>query len=81
MGNPTNDNDEFMWSANFVETTEMSNLTGDSHDFGEKPITIAATCGRDAFTESRCSDCGLIKAGTRKTQKGTAHEHQYIEFN
>lgn len=81
MGNPTNDNDEFMWSANFVETTEMSNLTGDSHDFGEKPITIAATCGRDAFTESRCSDCGLIKAGTRKTQKGTAHEHHYIEFN
>ena len=81
MGNPTNDNDEFMWSANFVETTKMSELTGDSHDFGEKPITIAATCGRDAFTESRCSDCGLIKAGTRKTQKGTAHEHHYIEFN
>ena len=27
MGNPTNDNDEFMWSANFVETTKMSELT------------------------------------------------------
>lgn len=79
MGNPTNDNDEFMWSANFVETTKMSELTGDSHHFDTK--SIAATCGRDAFTESRCSDCGLIEAGTRKTQEGTAHEHHYIEFN
>lgn len=79
MGNPTNDNDEFMWSANFVETTKMSELTGDSHNFETK--SIAATCGRDAFTESRCRDCGLIKAGTRKTQEGTAHEHHYIEFN
>lgn len=79
MGNPTNDNDEFMWSANFVETTKMSELTGDSHHFD--PKSIAATCGRDAFTESRCRDCGLIKAGTRKTQEGTAHEHHYIEFN
>ena len=79
MGNPTNDNDEFMWSANFVETTKMSELTGDSHHFD--PKSIAATCGRDAFTESRCNDCGLIKAGTRKTQEGTAHEHHYIEFN
>ena len=79
MGNPTNDNDEFMWSANFVETTKMSELTGDSHHFDTK--SIAATCGRDAFTERRCNDCGLIEAGTRKTQEGTAHEHHYIEFN
>lgn len=79
MGNPTNDNDEFMWSANFVETTQMSDLTGSSHNFETK--SVAATCGRDAFTESRCKDCGLIEAGTRKTQKGTAHEHHYIEFN
>lgn len=79
MGNPTNDNDEFMWSANFVETTQMSDLTGSSHNFETK--SVAATCGRDAFTESRCKDCGLIEAGTRKTQEGTAHEHHYIEFN
>ena len=79
MGNPTNDNDEFMWSANFVETTKMSELTGDSHQF--VPKSIAATCGRDAFTERRCENCGLIEAGTRKTQEGTAHEHHYIEFN
>lgn len=79
MGNPTNDNDEFMWSANFVETTKMSELTGDSHQF--VPKSIAATCGRDAFTERRCKNCGLIEAGTRKTQEGTAHEHHYIEFN
>lgn len=79
MGNPTNDNDEFMWSANFVETTQMSDLTGSSHNFKTK--SVAATCGRDAFTESRCKDCGLIEAGTRKTQEGTAHEHHYIEFN
>lgn len=78
-GNQENDNDEFMWSANFVDKIEMSHLTGSSHKYVVE--TVPATCGRDAFTEERCEKCGLIKADTRKTQKGTAHEHHYIKFH
>ena len=78
-GNQENDNDEFMWSANFVDKIEMSHLTGSSHEYVVE--TVPATCGRDAFTEERCEKCGLIKADTRKTQKGTAHEHHYIKFH
>lgn len=79
MGNQTNDNDEFMWSANFVEKTSMSELTGSAHQF--EPVSIPATCGRDAFTEKRCKDCELIEAGSRDIKKGTAHKHHYIKFH
>ena len=80
-GEQKNDNDEFMWSANFVDTVSMSTLTGDTHQFEDE--TVPAFCGRDAFTERRCSDpgCGLIEAGTRKIQEGTAHKHHYIKFH
>lgn len=79
MGNQPNDNDEFMWSANFVDKVSMKTLTGDSHSY--EKVSVPATCGRNAFTEERCSDCGLIKADTRKEQKDTAHEHHYIKFH
>lgn len=79
MGNQPNDNDEFMWSANFVDKVSMKTLTGDSHSY--EKVSVPATCGRNAFTEERCSDCGLIKVDTRKEQKDTAHEHHYIKFH
>ena len=79
MGSQRNDNDEFMWSANFVDTVDLKTLTGDSHNY--KTVSVPATCGRNAFTEERCSDCGLIKDGTRVEEEGTAHEHHYIKFH
>ena len=79
MGSQSNDNDEFMWSANFVDTVNLKTLTGSSHEF--KEVSVPATCGRNAFTEERCSDCGLIKDGSRVEQKDTAHEHHYIKFH
>ena len=79
MGEQNNDNDEFMWSANFVDTVDMKTLTGDSHNY--ETVSVPATCGRDAFTEERCSDCGLIKDGTRVEKENTAHEHHYIKFH
>lgn len=79
MGSQSNDNDEFMWSANFVDTVDMKTLTGTSHNY--ETVSVPATCGRDAFTEERCSDCGLIKDGTRVEKENTAHEHHYIEFH
>lgn len=79
MGSQSNDNDEFMWSANFVDTVDMKTLTGTSHNY--ETVSVPATCGRDAFTEKRCSDCGLIKDGTRVEKENTAHEHHYIKFH
>ena len=79
MGSQSNDNDEFMWSANFVDTVDLKTLTGDSHNY--KTVSVPATCGRNAFTEERCSECGLIKDGTRVEEEGTAHEHHYIKFH
>lgn len=79
MGSQSNDNDEFMWSANFVDTVDMKTLTGTSHNY--ETVSVPATCGRDAFTEERCSDCGLIKDGTRVEKENTSHEHHYIKFH
>lgn len=79
MGSQSNDNDEFMWSANFVDTVDMKTLTGTSHNY--ETVSVPATCGRDAFTEECCSDCGLIKDGTRVEKENTAHEHHYIKFH
>ena len=82
MGDQKNDNDEFMWSANFVDAVSMKKIADTAHaDTDFKEVTVPATCGRDAFTEERCPDCGLIKAGTRKTQEDTAHKHHYIKFH
>lgn len=79
MGSQSNDNDEFMWSANFVDTVDMKTLTGTSHNY--ETVSEPAFCGRNAFTEERCSDCGLIKEGTRVEAENTAHEHHYIKFH
>ena len=73
-----NDNDEFMWSANFVETISMSKLAGTSHDYEE--VSVEATCRHNAYTENRCADCGAIEDGTRVEVEGTAHAHHYIYF-
>ena len=74
-----NDNDEFMWSANFIDTIDMAHLTDDEHTYA--PVYVEATCGENAYHEMRCEDCGFIKEGTRVDEEGTALEHHYREFN
>ncbi|MBR3974016.1 MAG: cell wall-binding repeat-containing protein [Oscillospiraceae bacterium] len=74
----TNDNDEFMWATNFVEKLSMSELAGTRHSYED--VSVAATCRHNAFTESRCSDCGLIEADTRVEEEGTAHDHHFVYF-
>lgn len=75
-----NDNDEFMWVANVVDTMDMAHFAGDSHTYGE--VSVAAFCGRDAFTENRCTTCGAIEAGTRVEKTGTAPaHHHYVLVN
>lgn len=74
-----NDNDEFMWSAVFVDTLSMDHLAGGSHSYSQ--VTVDPFCGRDGFTENRCSTCGAIEAGTRVVDEGSACDHHYIHFD
>lgn len=79
-----NDNDEFMWSANIVETVDL----GCNHLYED--VTIAETCTTAEFTESRCSSCGKVASdGLQKTtvtfeivdEKGEAVELKDAEGN
>lgn len=72
-----NDNDEFMWSAVFVDTVSMEELTGE-HSY--EKVTVKPFCGRNGYTEERCKDCGAIKADSREEEEGSAHEHHYVYF-
>ena len=74
-----NDNDEFMWSANFVETLSMSHLAGTSHNYAE--VTVPATCGRNAYTENRCTICGASEPDSRvEVEDSAIAAHHYVEF-
>ncbi len=77
VANGKNDNNEFMWSANFVETISMKDLTGTHH---YETVHVSATCGANAFTERRCTTCGAIKPNSREEESGTALDHHYIAF-
>ncbi|MCD8018054.1 MAG: hypothetical protein LUF92_00245, partial [Clostridiales bacterium] len=81
MSEENNDNDEFMWAANFTDTISMSEFTASESSHNFQTVSVDAYCGRDAFTEERCADCGLIKDGTREEETGTANEHHYIHFD
>ena len=74
-----NDNDEFMWSAVFVDTFGMSDLVGCDHTY--ETVTVEPFCGRGGFTEERCSKCGEVKDDTKKADQDTALEHHYIHFD
>ncbi len=75
----TNDNDEFMWTANFVEVLDMAHVAGEEHTY--EAVTVAPVCGVDGYTENRCTDCGVSEADTRVVEEGTALEHHFIKFS
>ena len=90
MGNQTikeggdNDNQEFMWSANFVDTLDMSKVSAtdeSAHNF--EKVTVDPTCTEKGFTEERCTDadCGIVKADTKKETDTEATGHHYIKAN
>ena len=62
-GDEKNDNDEFMWSANIVDTLDMSHVVGSNHSY--KDVKVAETCITDEFTESRCTTCGKVEDGSK----------------
>ena len=73
-----NDNDEFMFSANFVDTIDMAHLIGTSHTY--EAVTTEATCDMGGFTENRCTTCGLIEAGSR-TEETEPTQHHYVKMD
>lgn len=72
-----NDNQEFLWSANFTEALDMSHVAGTSHDY--ETVTVAPTCTEDGYTEERCKTCGEIKADSKKATDAKATGHHYIK--
>lgn len=90
MGNQTikrggdNDNQEFMWSANFVDTLDMSKVSStdeSAHHFDK--VTVDSTCDANGFTEECCTDadCGIVKADTKEDTDQKATGHHYIKAN
>ena len=75
----SNDNQEFMWSADFVESQKMSDVTGESHTHGYETVTVEPTCENAGFTEERCKTCGVVKADS-KTEDAKATGHHYIQY-
>ena len=79
----SNDNQEFMWSADFVESQKMSDVTGESHAHGYETVTVEPTCENVGFTEERCKTCGVVKADSKKeseAEDAKATGHHYIQY-
>lgn len=70
MNDEINDNDEFMWSANIVDTIDMGHLTGSSHNYST--VNVAESCTDDAYKVDVCSTCGLIKEGSSTKVEASA---------
>ena len=79
----SNDNQEFMWSADFVESQKMSDVTGESHPHEYETVTVEPTCENVGFTEERCKTCGVVKADSKKeseAEDAKATGHHYIQY-
>lgn len=77
----TNDNDEFMWTANFVETQNMSSVAVkpcSTHTY--EAVEVAANCEHNAYTVNMCATCGAVENGTYAEVADTIHNHHYIYF-
>lgn len=75
-----NDNDEYLWSANFVETISMEHVNGETHEYEE--VRIAPTCTENGYIEKRCKTCGAAdtETGVMADDEAVATGHHYILF-
>lgn len=77
----SNDNQEFMWSADFVDTWSMKDITGEKHTHEYETVTVAPTCEDNGFTENRCKTCGVVEAGSKKySDDAKATGHHYVKY-
>ena len=73
-----NDNDEFMWTACITDTINMKHFDADHTKYD--PVTVAPSCGKDGYTENRCSECGKIEDGSRTYTEKSAVDHHYVHY-
>ena len=57
----------------------MSHFAGTSHSY--QAVSVDATCGKNAFTENRCTTCGAAEADSRVEVADTALDHHFIRFD
>ena len=57
---------------------DMVHFAGKSHTYDV--VSVDSFCGRDGYTESRCTECGAIEADSRVPEEGTAHTHHYLLY-
>ena len=77
----SNDNQEFMWSADFVDTQSMKDITGEDHTHEYETVTVAPTCENNGFTEERCKTCGVVKEGSKtESEDAKATGHHYVKY-
>lgn len=74
-----NDNGEFQWSANFVETIPMSHIVAGESEHDYQKVTVAPTCTEEGYTEERCTVCGEAKEGTKEADGEKATGHHYVK--
>ncbi|MDO4170862.1 MAG: fibronectin type III domain-containing protein [Lachnospiraceae bacterium] len=73
-----NDNQEFMWSANFVDILDMKHVIGDNHSY--ENVKIDPTCEKEGYTQKRCTDCGIIdKEEKIDVEKATGHHYVHTK--
>ena len=76
----TNDNEEFMWCANVVDTMPMKDMLSDKDSGKTESVTVDAWCGQDGYTEQRTVGYGLSDGTGKATNKSDlALNHHYIE--
>ena len=77
-----NDNDEFMWTANFVESSNMASVAVSpcqTHTYAA--VAVDANCEHNAYTVNICSQCGAVENGTYAETADSIHNHHYIHYD
>lgn len=77
-GTDTNDNVEFMWCANIIETMPVEAMLEDLASGAVADVTVAAYCEKAAFTESRTTAYGLTKGEKVEDEEAPALQHDYV---
>ena len=81
-----NNNEEFMWCANVVDTMPMDDMLSEVGSNNIVDVTVDAWCGQDGYTEARTATYGLSDGTAKITdadedgeKDDQALNHHYIE--
>ena len=77
-----NNNSEFQWCANVVDTMPMAGMLAENAEDAEKvSVTVDAWCGQAGYTEQRTAQYGLSDGtGKVSNREDPALNHHYIYY-